>query len=188
MTLLETVVWIGLFTAAMFAIMQSVIYFYRTNNYVIQEASEVTSAQQGIDEVVKTFREASYAANGAYPIVSIAANDIVFYADVDSDALVERVHYYVSGSNLYRGILNPSGDPPNYTGTESITNLSEYVRNITLATSTFTFFDKNGAQITDYTRVIDVRFITAHLIVNIDPNKLPNQLSLKSSAALRNIR
>lgn len=188
MTLLETVMWIGLFTVTMLAIMQSVLYFYRTNNYVIQEAGEITSAQRGIDQMVKTFREASYASNGAYPIVSIADNDLVFYADIDNDPLIERVHYYVSGSNLYRGVLNPSGDPPQYTGTEVVTILSEYVRNITLASSTFAYFDENGAQITDFARVADVRFISANLIVNIDPNKLPNQLSLKSSAALRNIR
>ena len=78
MTMIETVVWISVFTFAMLALTTSVMYFYRTNNYAIEQASAVSSAQRGIENMVKTFREASYASNGAYPIVSIAPNDVVF--------------------------------------------------------------------------------------------------------------
>ena len=187
MTMIETVVWISVFTFAMLALTTSVMYFYRTNNYAIEQASAVSSAQRGIENMVKTFREASYASNGAYPIVSIAPNDVVFYADVDNDSQIERVHYYVTGLTLYLGVLDPSGDPAVYVGPETVSSLSDYVHNLDQGVTTFSYFDKNGVQIADFTKIGDVRFVTANVVVNIDPFKLPNQLTLRSSAALRNL-
>lgn len=187
MTGIETLVWIAVFTSAMLAITQSALYFYRTNSYTIQQASAVTSAQRGLDQTIRTIREATYASNGAYPIVSLAGSDLIFYADVDSDTEIERVHYYVTGTSLYVGTLNPSGNPAAYTGVESVSEISEYVRNVALGITPFTFFDEDGVQITNFSRIGDVRFITVNLVVNIDPNKLPEQLTLRSSAALRNL-
>jgi hypothetical protein len=85
------------------------------------------------------------------------------------------VHYYVADTALYSGVLDPSGNPLSYTGTEATSTISDYVRNITLGSSAFTYYDKNGLQISDYGRVSDVRFVSANLIVNIDPNKLPDR-------------
>jgi type II secretory pathway pseudopilin PulG len=187
MTLLETVVWISIFTMTMLAVTSSLIYFYRTNRYLIEQASAVTSAQHGMDSMVKALREAAFSSNGAYPIVSIAPNEMVFFSDVDSDAFVERVHYIVQGNSVLSGVIDPSGDPPSYAGAEATTTLSEYVHNIDQGTDTFTYYDADGNVITDYSKVADVRFIRISLTVNVNPNTLPNQLVLQSSAALRNL-
>lgn len=189
MTLVETVVWIAVFVSAMLALFSSVLYFYRTSNYAIEQASAVSSAQRGIDNAVKTIRSAAYAGNGAYPIVSLAAQDIKFYADTDGDPGIEKVRYYVSGTTLYKAIIEPSGDPSVYTGTEVSSTVSDYVRNLdaTMGTTTFVYYDKNGAKITDYTKIGDVRFVSITLVVDIDLSKPPALLTLRSSAALRNL-
>ncbi len=191
MTLLEVGVWIAIFSIVMVAVMNSILYFYRTNNYTIEQASAVTSAQRGIDRAVREIREAAYAANGAYPVVSFGANDFVFYSDIDSDSAAERVHFFLSTSggleSFTRGILNPSGDPPVYTGQEATSSISEYVRNTANSITTFIYYDKNGAQITDYTKIADVRFVSVNLGIDVDPNRSPTPLSLRSSAALRNL-
>jgi hypothetical protein len=176
-----------MFVVIMSAIMTSILYFYRVSSYTIQEATAVTSAQHGIDAMVRTMREAAYASNGAYPIVSIAANDIVFYSDVDSDSAIERVHYYLSGTNLYQGILNPSGDPPAYSGTESVSVISDYVRNTLQSVKVFSYYDTSGVLITDYTKIGSVRFVSVNVGVDVDTNKTPTPIYLRSSAALRNI-
>ena len=49
MTLIEAVVWIAVFISAMLALSTSVLYFYRTSNYTIQQAFATASAQRGID-------------------------------------------------------------------------------------------------------------------------------------------
>ena len=180
--------WIAVFTFIVLAIMSSVLYFYRTNTYTVEQGSAVISAQRGVDKMVRVIREAAYASNGAYPIVSIAANEFKFYADLDNDPFIEQVRYYVQGTSLFEGVLDPTGDPPAYTGAETTSILSDYIRNIEQATTTFSYFDKNGMAISNYSKIGDVRFVTVNVVVNVDVNKLPNQLILRSSAALRNLK
>jgi hypothetical protein len=163
------------------------LYFYRTSNYTIQQATATASAQHGIDLMIRTIREASYASNGAYPVVSLAANDFKFYADVDSDLGIERVHYYLSGMQLFKGVIEPTGDPSVYTGVEATSTISDYVENLNKATALFTYYDKNGVQITDYSKIADVRFVAANLLIDVDTNKTPIPLNLRSTAAMRNL-
>jgi type II secretory pathway pseudopilin PulG len=187
MTLIEMLVSIMVFVFAMLSITSSVRYFYRTNTYAIEQASAVTSAQRGIEDMVKTMREASYSSNGAYPVVAIAQNDFTFYADIDSDIYVERLRYYVQGTSLFRDVTDPSGDPPVYGAPQTTSIVSETVRNLDQGVTTFRYYDEDGAEITNFTNIAEVRFIELNIVVNVDPGRLPNQLTLRSTAALRNL-
>ena len=186
-TFIETLVWIVLFTLVMLAITQSVLYFYRTSNYVIQESTAISSAQRGIYSMVRVIREAAYSDTGAYPIVSMATSSFTFYANTDTHTPVEKVRYYISGTTLYLGVVNPSGDPAVYTGAEATTTLSDNIKNISQSVNLFTYYDQNGAQISDFTQIANVRFVTLNLVADIDPNRAPTLLTLRSSAALRNL-
>jgi len=190
--MIEMLVYITVFIFVMLALVMSVRYFYRTSNYSIQQAQATASAQRGIDKVMRVVREAAYASNGSYPIISFGPNDFKFYADIDTDSFVEKVHYYVasttaSSASLIEGAIQPSGDPPVYTGAEATSTLSNYVHNLDQGVATFTYYDQNGAQITDYTKVASVRFVTINMVVDVDPNRTPTILTLRSSAALRNL-
>lgn len=188
MTMLEVIVWISVLSAVLLAITTSLLYFHRINRYAIQQSSAVTSAQRGLESAIRVVREASYSSQGAFPIVSIGANDFVFYADTDSDALVEKVRYYVSGTGFMQGIINAAGDPPGYTSPEVVSALSDNIHNLDQNVQAFRYYDASGAEITDYAKWADARFVQVSLVVNVDPNKLPNQLVLTSSAALRNLK
>jgi len=187
MTMVEAVVWIGVFLSAMLALTMSVLYFYRTSSYTIQQATATASAQRGIDLMVRAIREASYASNGAYPIVSLAANDLKFYADVDSDPGIERIQYYISGTQLLKAIIEPSGDPAVYTGVAATSTISDYVQNISQNVALFTYYDENGVAITDYSKIADVRFVAANLLIDADRLKTPIPINLRSTAAMRNL-
>lgn len=187
LTMLESLVWVALFASVMLAITSALLAFYRTNSYAIQQGQAVVSAQRGVDSAVRTIRETSYSSQGAYPVVAIGAHSFTFYANTDSDAFIEKVRYAVDGTNLVIGTVDPSGDPPAYTAAEVTNTVADYVRNIERGTTTFHYYNSAGTEITDYARVGDVRFVTIDLIINIDVNRLPNELTLHSSATLRNI-
>ena len=187
MTLLETVIWIFVFTLAMMGIVSTVVQFYRSNRYAIEQAYAVTSAQQGLENTMRSIREAAYSTQGAFPVVSIASNDFVFYADVDTDPQIERVHYYLQGTDLMRGVVEPIGNPPDYTGSETTKKMADYVRNTEVAVSTFRYYDELGAEIVNFANWTSVRFVKVTLAVNISTATLPNQLTLYSSAAIRNL-
>jgi type II secretory pathway pseudopilin PulG len=188
LTLIEAMVWIALMTSAITAIASTILYFYRTNAYSLEQATAVTAAQRGLEQTVRTVREAAYSSQGAFPIVSVDPNDFVFYADVDADPLIERVHYYLSGTTLMRGVLDPTGNPPDYVGVEQTEIVSEHVRNVAQGLPVFEYFDALGAQIASSTSAYtSVRFVKVTLAVNVNTATLPNQLSLYSSTALRNL-
>ncbi len=188
MTLLEAVIYIGLFTIVILAVTTSVQFFYKSNAYTVAQATAVTSAERGIDTMTRVLREVAYASDGAYPIVSFGTNDFVFYADVDGDPFAEKVHYSISGELLLQGVIDPSGDPPVYTGAETVSTVSDYVRNTAQGVNVFAYYDRNGVQITDYTRVAEVRFVTVSVVVDVDQSTTPPPVTLRSSAALRNLK
>ncbi len=188
MTLLEALVWIAVLTSAMIVLTESLLYFYRTDQYAINEAFAVSSAQHAMDIAVRAIRTASYSNIGAYPVISIAANQISFYANVNpGDPLIQEVTFFVQGNSLEEGVIEPSGNPLAYTNSETITDLTDYAQNLTVGTSTFLYYDQNGNLITNYTQPQNVRVVTINLIVDVSTSSLPTQLTLQSSAALRNL-
>lgn len=187
LTLLETVVWIGLFAFTMGALVSSTLYFYKANRITLNQASAIYSAQRGVNDMVRTIREAAYASDGAFPIVAIAANDFTFYADVDGDPFIEKVRYYLSGTEIIGSIVDPSGDPPAYSGSSTEHMVSAYVRNTAEDLTMFTYFDETGTQVTDYANISDVRFVTVNIVADLYTDALPNAVYIRSSAALRNL-
>lgn len=187
-TLLETVVWVAITLSAFLAITNSVLYFYRANSYAVEQAAAVTSAQRGIDDMVQMMREAAFSSNGAWPIISMATSSFAFYADIDSDPFIEQIRFTLAGNDLVRGVIDPSGDPPVYTNPETTSIVSDKVRNAEQGVLVFRYYDREGDLMTDLTRIAEVRFVEATIIVNINPNRQPNQFTLRSTAALRNLK
>jgi len=186
-TLLETLVWITVFTTTMIAISTSVLYFYRTSDATIEQATALTSTQRGIDEIVQVIREAAYSSVGAYPIVSLATSSLTFYANIDTDSSIERVRYYLSDTTLSVGILNPVGDPASYVGTEDVSLIADNIRNVSEGFDVFTYYDTNGDEMVDLSQIDEVRFVTVTLVADLDPNRAPVITTLRSSAAMRNL-
>ena len=63
----------------------------------------------------------------------------------------------------------------------------EYVRNGAQGITTFRYYDEIGSEITNYANWTSVRFVKMSLAVNVVVETLPNQLTLDSSAAIRNL-
>ena len=188
MTFIEVLVWISVFLMAMWAIVGSILSFYRANSYTLEQAQAVSEARRGIERVIAVIREANYSSEGAYPIIAMGTSTLSFYADIDADPLVERVRYFVEETKLKQGVIDPAGDPPTYTSPETITTVSDYIRNIGQGITTFHFYNATGTEITVMSNVTDLRFVRMDTVVNVSPDKLPNELTLRSSATLRNIR
>ncbi len=69
---------------------------------------------------------------------------------------------------------------------EDITVLTSYVRN---APPIFEYFDQDGNKIESYpARLIDTDLMKVYLVVNIDPNRPPQDFELESYVQLRNLK
>jgi len=91
------------------------------------------------------------------------------------------------GNELKRGIIEPTGSPIEYpSDQEKIYLLTPYVRN---DPPIFEYFDKDGNKIEEYpARLIDTKLMKVYLVVNVDPNRPPQDFELESYVQLRNLK
>ena len=188
MTLIEMLVFITIFTVIIVAVVSSIRFVYKGQRYSFETAESTRNARLGIEHTIKDIRESAYSDIGDYPIIAMATSSLEFYSDIDRDAKVERVRYFLDGSTLKKGLLKSTGNPPEYLNENEVVSIvSTNVRNNATGVPLFTYYDKSGAEMTDLTKITDVAFVLARLVVNLEPSHAPNDFELRSSAALRNI-
>lgn len=189
MTLIEVIVTITIATASMAVLFAIIMYLYQVNQIAYEQGFQLQSARNGIERMTEDLREAAYSDDGSFPIVAMSPYGITFYSDTDKDASVEKIRYFLSGTNWRRGVTNATGTPSTYpTSTERVTTVSDYVRNLEQSLPIFRFYNATGTEITVMSNITDVTFIRTDLVVNISPSHLPDEFVLRSSATLRNLR
>lgn len=186
-TLIETVVVVALTTFVMLALMSLIRYFYQTNAYTLEQTQAVHSARTSLEHTMSDIRQASYGADGSYPVLAAATSTITFYADTDGNGNVDRLRYYLSGTTLYRGTTGSAGDPPSYAGQPEQTTL--VVGNIRNSTSTplFAYFDTNGVALTAPVSIAAIASVRITVYTDVNPNRAPTVYMLLGSATLRNV-
>jgi len=89
-----------------------------------------------------------------------------------------------------KGVIDPVVDPSGKISypldQEKISLLTSYVRNIP---PIFKYFDQNGEPIEELpARLKDTKIMEVYLVVNVDPNRPPDEFALKSAVQLRNLK
>lgn len=86
-----------------------------------------------------------------------------------------------------KGVTNPVGEPAEYpSDEEEIIVLSSFVRN---SPPIFEYFDEDGNKLIESpARLIDTKMMKIYLIVNVDPNRAPQDFGLESYVQLRNLK
>lgn len=187
-TFIETVVVVALMVLVGGALSSMIQYFYRTNDYVLQEGAAVQSARLGLSTAMQDLREASYGDDGSYPIANAATSSVTFYADVNGDGRVDQVAYSLKNGTLYEAVTHSGGSPPTYAGqTTGTSTVATYVRN-TGASPIFKYYDNTGAALSSPVNLSQIASITTTLIIDVDPSRSPTPYTLIGSATLRNLQ
>lgn len=189
-TFVEMIVIIGIGTVLLLVISTTIVNLYKTNAYAFAQGGEVDNARRGVTQFNRDAKEMTVAEDGNYPVNVIDEHHFGYFSDTDLDESVEYVEYILAGTTLTKYTYDPTGTPPSYdfSTPDSETILSLYVQNINQGIPTFTYFDNAGNQLASTSPIIDVRYITAELIVNIDPVRAPGEFMLRTSLAPRNLK
>lgn len=190
MTLIDVIIVSSIFAILMIGISTMVTDLYRQNAYTIEQTGEIDNARRGITQWNRDAKEMTGGEDGNFPVAVIEENLFGYYTDTDRDDSVEYVEYSLASTTLTKYTYNPTGSPATYdlSSPDEELVLSLFVQNIVQGTSTFFYFDNSGNQLSSTSPIIDVRFITAQLIVNIDPGRSPGEFMLRSSIAPRNLK
>ncbi len=93
----------------------------------------------------------------------------------------------IQGTEFKKGVVKSVGIPPSYPlSQEEVSVITFYVRN---APPIFEYFDQNGNKITEYpARLKDAKLMKVYLVINVDPNRPPDDFELESYIQLRNLK
>lgn len=192
-TLIETVVALGIFVIIVIAWNSVIVQSYRSAEFGRQQQDAIREAQKGIEIMTQELREMSTAENGAYALDTADDNQIIFYSDIDKDIYTERVRYWLDGTSLKKGVVEPTGDPLGYDlDNEHVKIIANFINNG--SHPLFTYYnedypyDEVNNPLPAPARLIDTKLIHIFLRVNIDPDVAPKDFDVESDVQLRNLK
>lgn len=143
--------------------------------------------------MLRELREARSGENGAWPLVQTDDATIVFYSDVTNDGRADKIRYFLNGTDLQKGVIEPTAAPVSYPV------VNEVIR--TIATSIdlsgkamFTYYNGNyptdiiNNPLTGANRILDTRYIGTYVRVNIQENYAAAPYELNSGVAIRSLK
>jgi len=140
-TLIEIVGALGLATFVLVAVLRLQNETLSFNRTFSEQIRARTDARRVMETMVDELRIAATSETGTYPILLAQDNAITFYADVDSDGVVERIRYVVAGTTLQRGLLEPTGMPFIYDDMNEV--VRPVLENVVTTDPLFEYFDRN---------------------------------------------
>ena len=194
MSLVEMLVAISIFAIGMLGFTTLFVRSWRQNSYTMEMGETAMAVSQGVNKLVGYLREVRQGDNGAYPVVSADDNDLVVFSDYDQDGITERLHFYLSNGNILMGIRKPTtGMPKTYASGDAstVTIISHIVNDA--ATPVFAYYDSSYPEdsinnpIDTPATVPNVRLVRVDLYMNIDPNRPPDNVQIKTFVEMRNL-
>lgn len=150
-----------------------------------------TEARRALKDMITVIREASSAGDGSYAIAQAAEASFIFYTDQRGNGVKDRIRYFLDGSTLKKGVIVPSGSPLSYDAGNETTQ--EIVHNVANGTQpVFQYYDSlyNGTTppLSFPVSAMSVRLVNVTLIIDQNPQKLPEAFTLNTRVTLRNLK
>jgi len=150
----------------------------------------VDASSSAVTGLTRELRNAKSGDNGSYPLVTANDQEIIFFSDYDFDGKTERIRYTLSGTNLIRGVIEPTDPPITYpTASEIVSTLTSYVRNGTAPV--FYYYNSDYPQVTSGNpipqalRISNTRLVRIILTVNTKDNDPRGNYTVEDNAMLR---
>ena len=190
MTLTEVLVVVAISTMLMLGIMAAITQFYQFNGHLIAQRQAIAEAEIGMNRLVRDLRTMSFAFDGTYPLQARSTSSIAFFVDTTGNRVPDLVRYELRGDQLERDMHFATGSPPVIDmATPDATQLvARSVQNQALGTPLFSYTDHSGTPVPEGGSIANIAYITLHLLVNVDPNRIAQPTELRSSAAPRNLQ
>ncbi len=191
-SMMEMIVVIGLFALFSASISEIMIWANHGKDVIFEQLSKQSDGRITIQDFLNDLRRASYSSIGAYPLELATPNEIVFYSNVDTDSWKERIHYYVSGTILKRGVTKPSGTPLTYNIANEVT--TDVAHDLNNTTTIFYYYDQNYDGVSNTSslslpiNIPQVRMVGIKLWLDLRPNVSPAPLYIEGKTELRNLK
>jgi len=181
-TLIEIMIAITIFVFTAIILNRFLFEGFRSLTFVSEQEEAIEDARDAMGIVITEVREASSSEKGHYALSTIDEKEFIYYSDINNDGQTEKVRYFLEGSELKKSVIEP-GLTNDYDGQAATSTLAYYVNNQT--EPIFIYYDSNKEE-TDL--INSVRLIYINLIVNVTPERKPDDYAAFSGVHLRNLK
>jgi prepilin-type N-terminal cleavage/methylation domain-containing protein len=163
---------------------------FSLNTFFQSSLNVQLDARHVIKGLVAELRRAQPSNFGDYPVAVASSSAITFFSDINSDGTREIIRYFVSGTDLKKGVMIATGTPVVY-GSESITTIMSGL----VSSSTqplFQYYPSSYAgtstPLTYPISIPSIRLVKVTAIIDRDPGRSPTQVVVTSQVSLRNLK
>jgi prepilin-type N-terminal cleavage/methylation domain-containing protein len=190
-TLIEMIIGINIMVLVGFAIYNLernifMLTFAAEDNLVVQQ--QLRQVFLSIGNEMRTINSSN---TGTYPIYLASSTAITFYSDINQDGLQEQVRYYLSGKNLKKGVIIPTGAPLAYaTSSEKISDAVNNLNNVNKPIFEYysDLYNGSSSPLTYPMNLSAIRLIKTTIIVDRYVNRSPSQIEMSTQVSLRNLK
>lgn len=191
-TLLEALVAMGAMLIVLFGAASLLSETFKYNGIVWDQLEAQNDGRRVLQNVVDLVRRAEESNIGGFPIESATTSSLVFFTNTDKDADRERVRFFLSGKTLSRGIIQPSGNPPRYSGAEDILEMAHNLANNTSNVNLFEYYDTAYAGTSTPMALpidpVQIRMVKISVELEKDPTRSPVPFHAESMVQIRNLK
>lgn len=189
LTLMEIVILVGILGMITLATLVFQQDFFKVNRLVQGSLGRETEVRRLLKFFAEELRSAVPSSAGGYLIEQATDSSFVFFANIDSDDLKERIHYFLSGNTLKKGVLKPSGLPLTYNpANEVLQNLIGDVNPATIFSYYDSTYDGTGSSLVQPVEVAKIRLVKVTITVDSNGPKPPEPVSVSTQATIRGLR
>ncbi|MBW4060990.1 prepilin-type N-terminal cleavage/methylation domain-containing protein [Candidatus Saccharibacteria bacterium] len=152
-------------------------------NFIQAQSDTALELQTLSDRVTKVVR-------GATSLDTASPDTLIVYAYFSpQDTVIDKVRYFVNGTNLNIGVTPPTGTAPSYTYLPA--NEKFYTTRIDLAMGTaslFTYYDDADNLLTGSFLPSQVKEVGLYVAANPNAKQVPVPISISTKVTLRNLK
>lgn len=187
-TLIQVIISVAVFTMLLFAMNRLFISLYMEQEVSVGMIERTNNANRVLAIMGEELRPANRSKAGDYLLGTAEPYTLVFFSDIDADAEIEKVSYFLDGIALKKTVVEPGSLP--YYGTAGTTTVVS-TQIVNGATPIFTYYDASymgtGSALGSPVLPAEVRLVGIHLELDTPSSMSAYNLTVDTKIRLRNV-
>ncbi|OGY18125.1 MAG: hypothetical protein A2900_05515 [Candidatus Chisholmbacteria bacterium RIFCSPLOWO2_01_FULL_50_28] len=192
-TMIEILIGMSIFVALLGTVVALQSSLGTSENFSLRTIFTIENANASLRTLTDELRSSRPSEAGSFPLEKADAQEIIFYANVDSDPQIEHVRYYLDGTELKKGTVQPTGFPVSYPSeNEQVKTVAEDIRNG--ASPVFSYYNQDWPVETTTNPLSTpaplnaVTLVKVSVRVNADPTHPESEFSLEPFVQIRSLK
>jgi type II secretory pathway pseudopilin PulG len=191
-TLVELLIVLGILFVVIGGVVTLFVDTFSFNRSVSNNLGVNGEARRTLKVMMQEVRTMSPSSLGAYPLVQAGTSSLIFYSDIGSTTVKERVRYFLQNGALKKGVVQATGTPLVYNlGAESIVELVHVLKNSSTS-PIFSYYDDTYAGTTTALvspfDISTVRLIKVDLHIGLATTSSSTSGIYSTQISLRNLK